>query len=232
MQFVSLPSALLHIIMSAFHWRAFGRTLIKLIAFTMSKKIQVALCCLLYCCLFSCSASGQTIKYSNKAFNITLDYPLNWHLLTEQEINALRNQPVTATENQDSSAATDSNDITIISIALNKRTDPDYTLQVLSDHIIEASKDKSEYDYLINGIEYMKQQGIRVIRYTLPMQFSTSKGIPFCTSTLEVMVGGLAHYERNFVIKRPNDFLIISATYLDINDGDWMEDVVNSVSFN
>ncbi|MEO6168087.1 MAG: hypothetical protein ABIO46_14200 [Chitinophagales bacterium] len=196
-------------------------------------KIQIPLYCLLQVCLACCSVSGQTIQYSNKTFGITMDFPWNWQLLTEREINSLRGNGLVDSEetNSDIKEVEDVNSITIISVALNKRYDPDYTIQVLSDKIIEASKDESEYDYLMNGIEYMKLRGLQVTKYTLPEQYSTSRGIPFCTSKLEVVIGGQTHYERNFVIKRPNDFLIISGSFLNVNDDHWMQEVVNSVSF-
>lgn len=198
----------------------------------MRKQIIIVVWCIFFQSVFIVPVVvGQIIVYSNKPFGITLNFPTGWQMLNGQEIELLGSQ-TTAEVKLDSETRTYVNDIAIIAIALEKRIDPKYTLQILSEKFTSDSKDKSSEEFLLQGIRYMQQQGIKVTKYTAPALYNTRNDFTFITSKMEIMTDGQIHFEKNYIIKRQNDFLIISGSFLDKNNDSWLEAVVNSISLN
>ena len=112
---------------------------------------------------------------------------------------------------------------------MNNREHPRYSIQVISEKIVKESKDKSSLDFLISGIDYMRQAGVSVPQFTKPLQYQTPEGNTFCTSELQILVDGHTFYQRHFVIKRQEDFLIITGSFPERDDYQWMTDVVDSI---
>lgn len=189
---------------------------------------------LMFCFFFQVSiialvARGQSIVYSNKPFGITLNFPAGWQVLNSKEIAMLSNFTVSEV-NLDSGTRTYEDDIAIIAIALEKRMDPEYTVQVISEKFTEDSKDRSTKEYLLQGIGYMRQQGINVTQFTVPTAFNTRNGFTFFTSKMEILTDVHRHFEKFYIIKRQNDFIIISGSFPEVSNDSWLDDVVNSIS--
>lgn len=199
----------------------------------MRSALQIVIYTLLFSNPLICFHSkGQSLTYSNKAYGIEVNFPAGWDLLTHQETDLLALASMPSIDEFTLINTPDTNGLSIILVARNNRSDAIYSIQILCDKFINESKDKSAFDYLIYGIEYMRQAGLEIPQFTIPVSYPTKNGINFYTCQLEVIKNGETHYERNFIVKRSKDFIIISGSFRSKNDDGWMQEVVNSISLN
>ena len=180
--------------------------------------------------IFSSTVNAQYSTYSYKNFGFDIKFPSDWQVINQPELTHVLSVAMSDADKSDSTMFESMLDDSIVTFVYNKSAlPPNYSIVIVSEKIVEENKELQSNEYLTYGIQYMLQQGLQIPEYTQPIPYVTPTGIAFYTCQMKMVSDGSTTYKRNFVVRRPNDFLVITGSFPSESDDGWFSKVVDSI---